>query len=152
MLREAVSEAYKDAMRAKEQLAVSTLRLIQAALKDRDIAARGRGQPEGVDEEEIRDMLQKMVRQRREAIEMYERGGRLELAEQERAEIAVIQRFLPQQLSEGEAAEAVEAVIRDVGAASLKDIGRCMSALKERHAGVMDFSKASGMVKAKLSS
>ncbi|MEM6490743.1 MAG: GatB/YqeY domain-containing protein, partial [Pseudomonadota bacterium] len=98
MLRDAISTAYKDAMRAKDQRGVATLRLIQAALKDRDIAARGRGVTDGIDEAEITEMLSKMIKQRRESIALYEQGGRLELAQQEQDEIDVIQRFLPQPL------------------------------------------------------
>lgn len=150
MLRDAISAAYKDAMRAKDQRSVSTLRLIQAALKDRDIAARGRGVTEGVDDAEITEMLAKMVKQRRESIALYEQGGRLELAEQEQEEIAVIERFLPQQLTDEEASAAIDAAIAETGAAGLKDMGKCMAALKAKHAGVMDFAKAGAAVKAKL--
>lgn len=150
MLRDAISAAYKDAMRAKDQRSVSTLRLIQAALKDRDIAARGRGATDGVDDGEITEMLAKMVKQRRESIALYEQGGRLELAEQEQEEIGVIERFLPQQLSADETAAAIDAAIAETGAEGLKDMGKCMAALKAKHAGVMDFAKAGAAVKAKL--
>lgn len=151
MLRTDISDAYKTAMRAKDARAVATLRLIQAALKDRDIAARAKGNCDGVDEDEIREMLVKMVRQRREAIDLYEKGGRLELAEQESQEIEIIQRFLPQPLSEAETRSAVDAAIADSGANGLKDMGKCMNLLKERHAGVLDFGKVGAMVKARLS-
>ena len=150
MLRDAISTAYKDAMRAKDQRSVATLRLILAALKDRDIAARGRGVTDGVDEAEITDMLSKMIKQRRESIALYEQGGRLELAEQEQEEIDVIQRFLPQPLSDADVAAAIDAAIAETGAESLKDMGKCMAALKAKHAGVMDFAKAGAVVKAKL--
>lgn len=151
MLRQDITNAYKTAMRAKDQRAVATLRLIQAALKDRDIAARGRGETDGVNDDDIREMMSKMIRQRREAIELYEKGGRLELAQQEAEEIAVIQRFLPQPLSEAETQAAVNAAIAETGAATLKDMGKCMGLLKERHAGVLDFGQAGAMVKARLS-
>lgn len=151
MLRSQLNESLKQAMRAKDQCAVSTLRLILAALKDRDIAARGKGQTEGVDEEQILEMLQKMVRQRRDSIEMYRKGQRQDLVEKEEAEIAVIERFLPQQMDEAAVREAVEGAISEQNAESVKDMGRVMAVLKERYAGRMDFAKASGMVKEHLS-
>jgi uncharacterized protein YqeY len=151
MLRSQLNESLKQAMRAKDQCAVSTLRLILAALKDRDIAARGKGQTEGVDEEQILEMLQKMVRQRRDSIEMYRKGQRQDLVEKEEAEIAVIERFLPQQMDEAAVREAVEGAISEQNAESVKDMGRVMAVLKERYAGRMDFAKASGMVKEQLS-
>src|SRR5688572_12971678 len=114
MLRPRLNEALKDAMRSKNQRAVSTVRLILAALKDRDIAARTRGVTDGIDEDEIMAMLQTMIKQRREAIELYEQGGRLELAEQEREEIAIIEGFLPKQMSEEEIRGAIETVIKDI--------------------------------------
>jgi len=151
MLRSQLNESLKQAMRAKDQCAVSTLRLILAALKDRDIAARGKGQTEGVDEEQILEMLQKMVRQRRDSIEMYRKGQRQDLVEKEEAEIAVIERFLPQQMDEAAVREAVEGAISEQNAESVKDMGRVMAVLKERYAGRMDFAKASSMVKEQLS-
>lgn len=151
MLRSQLNESLKQAMRAKDQCAVSTLRLILAALKDRDIAARGKGQTEGVDEEQILEMLQKMVRQRRDSIEMYRKGQRQDLVEKEEAEIAVIERFLPQQMDEAAVREAVEGAISEQNAESVKDMGRVMAVLKERYSGRMDFAKASGMVKEHLS-
>lgn len=150
MLRSRLQEALKEAMRAKDERAVATVRLIMAALKDRDIAARTKGQMDGVGEDEILSMLQSMIKQRRESIQLYEQGGRLELAERERQEIEVIERFLPRQMSDAEAAGAVDQAIADLEAAGLKDMGRVMSALRERHAGQMDFGKASGLVKQKL--
>jgi len=150
MFRTRLSEALKDAMRAKNPRAVSTLRLILAALKDRDIAARGRGVTDGIDEEEILSMLQTMIKQRREAIALYEQGGRLELAEQEREEIGIIETFLPKQFDDAEVREVVAKVIADIGAASIKDMGRTMAELRARYAGQMDFGKASGYVKEKL--
>ena len=151
MLRSRLNDALKQAMKAKDERTVSTLRLILAALKDRDIAARSRNITEGIAEDEILGMLQSMIKQRRESIDMYEKGGRLELAEREREEIDVIQRFLPRQFSEEEMRRAIHDVIDEIGAKGLKDMGRTMKALKERYAGQMDFSVASGIVKAELS-
>lgn len=150
MLRPSLNDALKRAMLARDARTVSTVRLILAALKDRDIAARGRGVSEGIGDDEILQMLQSMVKQRRESIALYEQGGRLELAQQEAEEIAIIERFLPRQLSEAETAEAVRVLIAELGAAGLKDMGRVMTALRERYAGQMDFSKASGIVKQQL--
>ena len=149
-MRAELNDALKAAMRTKDACAVSTLRLILAALKDRDIAARSQGQTDGVGDDEILDMLQKMVRQRRDSIALYEQGGRRDLAEKEAAEIEVIERFLPKQLGEAETAEAVDKAIEEIGAESIKDMGRIMAALKERYAGRMDFAKASGLVKERL--
>lgn len=150
MFRTELSDALKEAMRAKEALAVSTLRLILAALKDRDIAARGKGNSEGIGDGDILDLLQKMVRQRRDSIELFEKGERFDLAEREAAEIKVIQRFLPKQMDEAEIGAAVQEVIEEMGAATIKDMGRVMGALKERHAGRMDIGKASALVKKHL--
>ena len=151
MLRARLNDELKTAMKAKDLRAVSTVRLILAALKDRDIAARTKGNTEGIGEEEIGDLLQKMVRQRRESIELYEQGKREDLAQQEREEIQVIERFLPKQMGEAEMQAAVSALIAELGVASIKDMGRVMAALKQRHAGQMDFSKASALVKQRLS-
>jgi uncharacterized protein len=151
MLRARFNDELKAAMKAKDPRAVSTVRLILAALKDRDIAARSRGITEGIGDDEIGDLLQKMIRQRRESIELYQQGKREDLAQQEREEIAIIERFLPQQMSESETAAAVSALIAELGAGSIKDMGRVMAALKQRHAGQMDFSKASALVKERLS-
>jgi hypothetical protein len=137
-------------MRAKEARAVSTLRLILAALKDRDIAARGKGNSEGIGDKDILDLLQKMVRQRRESIELYEKGDRQDLADKEAEEIVVIQRFLPKQLDPDQVRGAVQEVIEELGAATIKDMGRVMAALKERYAGRMEFGKASALVKERL--
>ncbi|MEQ8966072.1 MAG: GatB/YqeY domain-containing protein [Azospirillaceae bacterium] len=150
MIRQEINEALKQAMRAKDETAVSTLRLIIAAVKDRDIAARAKGNTDGVPDDEIRALLQTMVKQRRESIALYEQGGRLDLAETEQAEIRVIERFLPRQLGEQETRVAVEQVIDEIGADSLKDMGRTMATLRERYAGRMDFAMASGMVKTQL--
>ena len=150
-LRTRLNDALKTAMKAKDQRAVSTVRLILAALKDRDIAARGKGNSEGIDDSEILQMLQTMVKQREESISLYEKGGRLELAQQEQEEIDIIRGYLPKQLSEQEIAAAVKQVVAELGATSLKDMGRTMAALRERYAGQMDFTKASSAVKAQLS-
>lgn len=150
MLRSRLTDALKTAMKAREQLAVSTLRLILAALKDRDIAARGKGRLDGIGEDDILTMLQSMIKQRGESIALYEKGGRLELAQQEADEIVVIERFLPAQLDDTEMAAAIDQAIAGTGAASLKDMGRTMAALRERFAGRMDFAKASTMVKERL--
>ena len=150
MLRTRLNDALKAAMKAKETLTMATIRLILAALKDRDIAARGKGNLDGIDDNGILAMLQSMIKQRHESIALYENGGRLELARQESEEITVIEQFLPRQLGEDEMAEAVKTVIQEVDAKSLKDMGRTMAALKERYAGRMDFHKASARVKEQL--
>lgn len=150
MLRQRLNEAFKEAMRAKNQRAVATIRLIMAALKDRDIAARGRGVTDGIDDTEILSMLQTMVKQRREAIELYEQGGRLELAQQEQEEIAIIEGFMPKQLDEAEIRAAIADLVTELGASGVKDMGRVMAELRARYAGRMDFAKASGYVREKL--
>jgi uncharacterized protein YqeY len=150
MLRQDINNALKEAMKAKDQLGVATLRLILAALKDRDIAARTKGSGESVGDPEIRELLQKMVRQRRDSIEMYEKGGRADLAEREAAEIEVISRFLPRPLSDAEVQTAITEVIAELGANSIKDMGRVMAVLKERYAGHMDFGRVSAEVKRSL--
>ncbi len=151
MFRNRLNEALKAAMKAKDKQATSTLRLILAALKDRDIAARGRGNSEGIGEDEILDLLQKMVRQGRDSIEMYQKGDRQDLVEKEQNEIEVIERFLPKQLTAAETKVAVEEIIDELEASTIKDMGRVMGELKTRFPGRMDFGKASGLVKAKLS-
>ena len=151
MLRTDLSAALKEAMKARRDIEVSTVRLILAALKDRDIAARGKGNLEGIAEDEIRQMLQNMIRQRRESIELYEKGGRCELAEQEREEIRIIEAFLPKQLGEAEIEAAAKALIAEIGAAGIKDMGRTMAQLKARFSGQMDTAKASLIVKRLLS-
>lgn len=150
MLREQINDALKQAMKDKVTEEVATLRLIMAALKDRDIAARSSGNADGISEDDVLSMLQSMIKQRRESIDMYEKGGRAELAQREAAEIAVIEKFLPKQMSEEEIAEAVKAVIEETGASCLKDMGKVMGELKGRYAGSMDFGKASGIVKQQL--
>ena len=141
----------KTAMKAKETHTLATVRLILAALKDRDIAARSKGNQDGIPEDEILSMLQSMIKQRHDSIEMYEKGGRLELAEQEAGEIEIIKRFLPEQMDEAAVIAAIDAIVSETGAASLKDMGKVMGMLKEKHSGKMDFSKASAVVKERLS-
>jgi uncharacterized protein YqeY len=150
MLRGQISDALKDAMRAKEARTVGALRLILAKLKDQDIAARPRGVTDGIPDEEILQMLQSMIKQRRESIVLYEQGGRQELADQERDEIAVIERFLPRQMDEADTKAAIAAAIAATGAAGVKDMGKVMAELRARHAGQMDFGKAGAMVKGML--
>ena len=150
MIREQLPDALKSALKDKDARAVSTLRLIMAALKDRDIAARGKDNSEGIGDDEILQMLQTMVKQRRDSIAMYEKGGRLELAEQEAEEIVIVQRFLPEQLDASATESAVEKTIADLGATGLKDMGAVMGALRDNYAGQMDFGRASGIVKARL--
>ena len=150
VLRTQINNTYKAAMKRKETIAVSTLRLIQAAIKDRDIAARSKGNTDGISDDEVLSLLQSMIKQRRDSIEAYEKGGRMELAQQEAEEISIIEDFLPAQMNDDEIAAAVDSVISDVEATTLKDMGKVMAALKEQFAGQMDFGKASGAVKAKL--
>lgn len=149
-MRNRVNLALKDAMKAKEADRLSTLRLINAAIKDRDIAARGTGEDGGVSDAEVLGIMGKMVKQRQESARAYEEGGRLELAEKELAEIKVIEEFLPRQLSEAESAAAVDAAIAEVGAESIRDMGKVMAVLKTRHTGQMDFGRVGPMVKDRL--
>ncbi|AZQ67359.1 GatB/YqeY domain-containing protein [Silicimonas algicola] len=152
-LRDQIGEALKQAMRDKDASRLSTLRLIMAAIKDRDIARRaegGDGGDAGVGEEDILQILGKMVKQRQESARAYEEGGRLELAEAELSEIKVIEEYLPRQLDQAETAAAVDAAIADTGAASIRDMGKVMGALKARYTGQMDFGRVGPMVKARL--
>ena len=149
-MQERFTEALKEAVKSQDKIRVSTLRLITAAIKDRDIAARSADSGDGVTDEQILEILAKMVKQRQEAAATYEEAGRLELAEQERAEILVIEEFLPTQLSDDEIQNAVDEAIAQTGAESLKDMGKVMGALKGKYAGQMDFGKAGGLVKQQL--
>lgn len=151
-MRERINQDIKDAMKSGEKRRVSTLRMVTAAIKDRDIAARvdDKGQATGRDkitDQDILALLQKMIKQRRESIEVYKQGNRPDLVDQEAAEIAVIEQYLPQQMSEADSRAAIEALAGELGASSVKDMGRMMAALKERYTGQMDFAKASGIVK-----
>jgi uncharacterized protein YqeY len=147
MLREAFAERLKEAMRAKDTRTVSAVRMILAALKDRDIAARGTGNTAGIPDAEILRLLQGMVKQRRESIALYRQGNRPELAAQEEQEIAVIESFLPQQMSDEEIAAAAREAIAETGAAGVRDMGKVMGVLRERHAGVIDMARAGAVVK-----
>lgn len=151
MLREKIKETLNDAMRAQEKRRVATLRLILAAVKDRDIALRVEDASDQDDDAMILGILGKMIKQRGDSITAFEAGGRLELAEQERQEIEIINEFLPEQMSEAEGAKACQQAVKEAGAESLKDMGRVMGTLKSKYAGVMDFSKASQVVKNLLS-
>ena len=150
MLRNEISNAYKSAMKQKEAVTVSTLRLILAAIKDRDIAARLKGNSDGITNDEILSLMQSMIKQRGDSIDAYEKGGRMELAHREAEEIAIIEGFLPAQMTPETVLNAVEEVIKEVNAETLKDMGKVMATLKQRFAGQMDFAKASSIVKAKL--
>ena len=146
-LREQINDSLKEAMKAKDQKRVGTLRLINAALKDKDIAARTETSRELLGDDEILSLLAKMIKQREDSIVAYKAGNRPELAAAEEGEIAVIREFMPKQMSPDEAKAAIAKVIADVDAASIKDMGKVMAALKERFAGQMDFGRASGAVK-----
>ncbi|WP_201838969.1 GatB/YqeY domain-containing protein [Microvirga zambiensis] len=149
MLRDRFTAEMKEAMKAGDKGRLGAIRLIQAALKDKDIEARGNGK-EPLSDEEILALLQKMVKQRQESITMYEQGGRTELADQEKNEVAVITSYLPQQMDEAETKAAIQAAIAETGAASMKDMGKVVGALRAKYAGRMDFAKASGLVKEML--
>lgn len=149
MLRQKISQEMTNAMKAQDKPRLSTLRLIMAAVKDRDIANRGAGK-DPVNDEELLGILGKMVKQREESARIYEEGNRIELAEAERAEILILNDFLPEQMSEDEVKKACADVIADIGAQGLRDMGKVMAALKERYAGQMDFTKASALVKTLL--
>jgi hypothetical protein len=148
--REEFNESLKTAMKSKNQTAISTIRLILAALKDRDITARSQGRAEGLDEGEILSMLSSMIKQRQESAKVYCDAGREELAEREEAEIEIIQSFMPRQLAESEVEAAIVNVIEELGASGIKDMGRVMGALKTRYAGQIDMGKTGGLVKDKL--
>ena len=147
MLREAFGERLKQAMRAKDARTLSSVRMILAALKDHDIAARGTGNTEGIDEADILRLLQGMIKQRRDSIALYRQGNRPELAEREEQEIAVIESFLPKQMSDDEIAAAAREAIVETGAAGVKDMGKVMGVLRERHAGIIDMARAGAVVK-----
>ncbi len=151
MLRDSISSELKNAMKSKNTTKTATLRLILAAIKDRDIAVRSDGNPSGIGDEEVMKVLETMIKQRRESIGMYEKGGRPELADREASEIEIIQSFLPEQMLESEVNAAIEALIRESGASSLKDMGPLMAALRQRYAGRMDFGQASAFLKTALS-
>jgi uncharacterized protein YqeY len=151
MLRDDVGDALKSAMKARDPQTTSTLRMILAAIKDRDIAARGQGQAGGnaggIGDAEVVKVLQTMVKQRQESIDLYRKGGRQDLVDKETQEIAVIQRFLPEQMTAAEMEKAVADAARELGATGLKDMGRTMTLLRERHGGRMDFAQAGAQLK-----
>ena len=147
MLRQAFRDRLKEAMKARDSRTVSTVRLILASLKDRDVAERGQGNPDGLSDGEIQRMLQAMIKQRRESIALYRQGNRPDLAQQESEEIVVIESFLPRQLDEGEIEAAAKAVIDEMGATTVKDLGKVMAALRERHTGVIDLGRAGAIVR-----
>jgi uncharacterized protein len=151
MLRDDINNALKEAMKSGDKRRVSTLRLINAAIKNADIEARGQGK-EALDEQALLGLLQKMIKQRQESAELYEKGGRAELVAQEQEEIEIISAYLPKQMSDLEAGSVIQALVHEINAQSLKDMGRTMAALKERFAGKMDFTRASAKVKELLSS
>jgi uncharacterized protein YqeY len=150
VLRENINNAMKDAMKARDERRVGTLRMMNAAIKNADIAARGDGK-EPLNEADLMSLFQKMIKQRQESAELYDKGARPELAGAERAEIEIITAYLPQQMSDVEAGSAISAVLKEINAETMKDMGRAMAALKERFAGKMDFGKASGKIKELLS-
>ncbi len=150
MLRDDINNALKNAMKAREEARVSTLRLVNSTLKNADIEARGQGKPPLSDEDAL-GVLQKMIKQRQESAELYQKGGRPELAAKEQAEMEIISGYLPQQLSDIEAGSVIQALVHEINAQTMKDMGRVMAALKERYAGKLDFSKASAAVKKALS-
>lgn len=150
-MRDRVNSALKQAMKDKQPERLSTLRLINAAIKDRDIDARSDGNDEGVPDSEILAILGKMAKQRQESARAYEEGGRLDLAERERAEIVIIEEFLPRQLSQAEVDKAIDAAFAEIGAQSIRDMGKVMAALKAKYTGQMDFGAVGPAVKDRLS-
>jgi uncharacterized protein YqeY len=150
MLRDDINNSLKVAMKAKDERRISTLRLVNSALKNADIEARGQGKGP-LSDDELLGLLQKMVKQRHESIELYEKGGRPELAQQERDEIAIIAAYLPKQMSEDEVKAAIAQAIKETAAAGMKDMGKVIGALKSKYAGKMDFAKVSALVKGALS-
>ena len=149
MLRDDINNAVKEAMKAKDERKLSTLRMVNSTIKNADIAARGEGKPP-LSDADLLGVFQKMIKQRQESVELYDKGGRPELAQQEREEIAIITGYLPQQMSEDEVKAAIEAAVAETGAASMKDMGKVIGVLRGKHAGQMDFGKASALVKARL--
>jgi uncharacterized protein len=147
MLRDALNDALKTAMKARDERTTQTLRMVLAGLKDKDIAARTKGVTTGISDDEAKTVMQNMVRQRRDSIAMYEKGGRADLVKQENEEIAVIERFLPQQMDVAATEAAVKAAIAEAGAASMKDMGKVMGVLKQKYAGQMDMSLVGPLVK-----
>ena len=150
MLRDDINNALKDAMKSGDARRVSTLRLVNSALKNADIEARGQGKPPLTDDD-LLSLLQKMIKQRQESVELYQKGNRADLVAQEQGEIEIISAYLPAQMSEDEIGTVIAALVKETGATAMKDMGRVMAALKERYAGKLDFTKASAAVKKALS-
>ena len=150
MLRESINDAMKSAMKSQEKLRLSTLRLVNAAIKNADIEARTGGKGPLADDD-LLGLLQKMIKQRQESVELYQKGNRADLVAQEQGEIEIISAYLPKQMAESEIAETVAALVRETGATAMKDMGRVMAAIKERYAGKLDVGKASAAVKKLLS-
>ena len=150
MLRDDINNAMKDAMKARDEKRVSTLRMVNAAIKNADIEARGQGKGP-LDDAALLGLLQKMIKQRQESVELYDKGGRPELAAGERAEMEIISSYLPKQMSDAEMTAAIEVAIKETGAASMKDMGKVVGVLRGKYAGQMDFGRASGKVKELLS-
>jgi hypothetical protein len=146
MLRDDINNAVKEAMKAKNERKVSTLRMVNSTIKNADIEARGQGKPP-LSDEALLGVFQKMIKQRQEAVELYDKGGRAELAAQEREEIAIISSYLPKQMSDDDVKAAISSAITETGAAGIKDMGKVMAALRERHTGVLDMAKAGAAVK-----
>jgi hypothetical protein len=149
VLRDDINNALKEAMKAKNERAVSTLRMVNSSLKNADIDARGTGKPP-LGDAEVLGLLQKMIKQRQESVELYQKGGRDDLVKQEQEEIAIITAYLPKQMSEDEMKAAIEAAVAETGASAMKDMGKVIAVLRGKYAGQMDFGKASGLVKARL--
>jgi uncharacterized protein YqeY len=147
MLRNDLSEALNNAMKAKDERGVSTLRMCLAGIKDKDIAARTKGVTDGIKDDEVATLLQNMIRQRRDSIEMYQKGGRQDLVDKEKGEIEIIERFLPKQMDAAATEAAIKAAVAEAGATSMKDMGKVMGVLKQKYAGQMDFSQVGPLVK-----
>src|SRR3954467_10182259 len=150
MLRDDINNSLKDAMKSGDTRRVSTLRLVNSSLKNADIEARGQGK-QALSDDDVLGLLQKMIKQRHESAELYEKGGRADLVAQEREEIAIIEKYLPAQLTDQEIHDTIVSLVKETGATAMKDMGRVMAALKERYTGKLDFAKASGAVKKILS-
>jgi len=150
VLRDNINNAMKDAMKARDERRVSTLRMMNAAIKNADIEARGQGK-EPLNEADLMSLFQKMIKKRQESADLYDKGARPELAAAERGEIEIITAYLPKQMSDAEAGSAISSLLQEINAETMKDMGRAMAALKERFAGKMDFGKASGKIKELLS-
>lgn len=150
MLRQTITDSLKNAMKARDERTTSAFRMILAGLKERDIEARAKGNKDGIGDAEIMAMLQNMIKQRRDSVDMYVKGGRTDLADKETAEIAILQGLLPQQMDDAAMAKVVKDLVAELGATSVKDMGKVMAALKERHAGSIDMAKAGAVVKQNL--